>query len=145
MDIFALINNSINFLLYCTMSRAFRSTFYNITMNLWCSKFIKSRISKLNINLRCCCCLKPNRRRNLHQPSISNGNSITIRDNYKTVLNKSINNDLNQACDDCEMVESKQLIERTRALSFEKHHDIREDSDENLNSINAIVMSPTEP
>ncbi len=34
MDIFALTNNSINFLLYCTMSRAFRNTFYSIISKL---------------------------------------------------------------------------------------------------------------
>jgi hypothetical protein len=38
LDMLALINNSINFLLYCSMSRAFRNTFYNLIMNSWCSK-----------------------------------------------------------------------------------------------------------
>lgn len=33
-DILALINNSINFLLYCTMSRAFRSTFYKVMIDM---------------------------------------------------------------------------------------------------------------
>jgi hypothetical protein len=33
LDMLALINNSINFLLYCTMSRAFRNTFYTLIVN----------------------------------------------------------------------------------------------------------------
>jgi hypothetical protein len=33
MDIIALLNNSINFLLYCIMSRAFRTTFYSLVVN----------------------------------------------------------------------------------------------------------------
>lgn len=36
MDIFALINNSINFVLYCIMSRAFRNTFYSIVSQYCC-------------------------------------------------------------------------------------------------------------
>lgn len=36
MDIFALINNSINFVLYCIMSRAFRNTFYSIVSPFCC-------------------------------------------------------------------------------------------------------------
>lgn len=32
LDMLALINNSINFLLYCTMSRAFRNTFYTLIL-----------------------------------------------------------------------------------------------------------------
>jgi hypothetical protein len=45
-DILALVNNSINFLLYCTMSRAFRNTFYNIIVNMWlCRLFRKHCLS----------------------------------------------------------------------------------------------------
>ncbi len=40
MDIIALINNAINFLLYCTMSRQFRETFYNLLISLWCCKSV---------------------------------------------------------------------------------------------------------
>lgn len=35
-DIIALANNSINFLLYCTMSKAFRDTFYKIMSKYMC-------------------------------------------------------------------------------------------------------------
>ena len=41
-DIIALINNSINFLLYCSMSRAFRSTLYNLIVESCCYKCLKS-------------------------------------------------------------------------------------------------------
>ena len=38
MDMIALLNNSINFVLYCTMSRAFRETFYSIFNSVCSSK-----------------------------------------------------------------------------------------------------------
>jgi hypothetical protein len=41
-DIIALINNSINFLLYCSMSRAFRNTLYKLVVDSWCYKCFKS-------------------------------------------------------------------------------------------------------
>lgn len=40
LDMLALINNSINFLLYCTMSRAFRNTFYTIIMKVSCCEWL---------------------------------------------------------------------------------------------------------
>lgn len=39
-DMLALINNSINFLLYCTMSRAFRNTFYQLIMRIRCCAWL---------------------------------------------------------------------------------------------------------
>ena len=41
-DIIALINNSINFLLYCVMSRAFRNTFYQLLVDSWCYKCFRN-------------------------------------------------------------------------------------------------------
>ena len=57
LDIIALINNSINFLLYCAMSRAFRNTFYKIIVDSWCFKCVKntacfSRSNKQNFDKR---------------------------------------------------------------------------------------------
>lgn len=42
LDMLALINNSINFLLYCTMSRAFRNTFYMLIMRFSCCAWLLS-------------------------------------------------------------------------------------------------------
>lgn len=42
LDMLALINNSINFILYCTMSRAFRNTFYMLIMRLSCCAWLLS-------------------------------------------------------------------------------------------------------
>ena len=39
MDIFALINNSINFVLYCSMSRTFRKTFKKVLINMFCNNY----------------------------------------------------------------------------------------------------------
>ncbi len=52
MDIFALTNNSINFVLYCTMSRAFRSTFYSIISKYCCC------FTRLSERIRKGCCKK---------------------------------------------------------------------------------------
>ncbi len=53
LDMLALINNSINFLLYCTMSRAFRNTFYNVMVNLWCCKAFKRYCLSENSKFMC--------------------------------------------------------------------------------------------
>lgn len=59
MDILALFNNSINFLLYCTMSRAFRDTFYKIISKYFCLEKPPSRtlITQASITKR-----EPNKR-----------------------------------------------------------------------------------
>jgi hypothetical protein len=45
MDIIALVNNSINFIIYCSMSRSFRDTFYNLFKNIFCKKLKKQSTS----------------------------------------------------------------------------------------------------
>ena len=67
MDIFALTNNSINFVLYCTMSRAFRTTFYSI-ISKYCCCF--TRLSERIINA---CCKKQTKL--LSPPATSNKSS----------------------------------------------------------------------
>jgi len=49
LDILALINNGINFILYCSMSKQFRDTFVSV--------FRLDAVSRLCA--RCCCCYKP--------------------------------------------------------------------------------------
>ena len=77
LDILALINNSINFLLYCSMSRAFRNTFYNVMVNIWCCKMYKayclSKTSRFGSGM---CKQNNNNNNNSNNFSIFNGNTL---------------------------------------------------------------------
>ncbi len=85
LDMLVLINNSINFLLYCSMSRAFRNTFYNVMVNLWCCKAFK-RVC-LGENSKCLCCSrKPNV--NSTNFSLFSGNTLGLNNNNITVDSK---------------------------------------------------------
>ena len=53
MDIIALINNAINFLLYCIMSRQFRETCYKLLSSLWCFNNTRNGTNHLNNNNNC--------------------------------------------------------------------------------------------
>ncbi|CAK9251677.1 unnamed protein product [Sphagnum jensenii] len=55
LDMLALLNNSINFLLYCTMSRAFRNTFYTLIVNVknCFGCFRQQRRSSASVNRGC--------------------------------------------------------------------------------------------
>jgi hypothetical protein len=78
MDLLALVNNSINFLLYCTMSRAFRNTFYTLIANFWCCTLIRKRILKDNTVTR------TTRKTNVN----SNNFSLFTRDTAYPILNQ---------------------------------------------------------
>nr|QVK45662.1 G protein-coupled receptor [Proales similis] len=64
-DMLALINNSINFLLYCTMSRAFRNTFYDLIVGSVCGQ-AASRLCSA-----CACKIRCRRRNNINSNNFS--------------------------------------------------------------------------
>lgn len=66
-DMVALTNNSINFFLYCAMSRAFRNTFYNTMVSLWCCKFYKRFFVKESSTNSC----RPRRPTNVNSANFS--------------------------------------------------------------------------
>ena len=87
LDIIALINNSINFLLYCSMSRAFRNTFYNLVMSIWCCKHIQAS----NISIISC----KNHKEKMNNFSVYTENSgylLNRNNNNRNIINNEINN-----------------------------------------------------
>lgn len=70
LDMLALINNSINFLLYCTMSRAFRNTFYSLVVK------VKNAMDCFG----CCYCTRdnPNRQSESTRTNSHKGCGLTL-------------------------------------------------------------------
>lgn len=56
MDILALINSAVNFILYCAMSRAFRDTFFRLFCTNQCAQAIIKHVRSLRRPWSTCCC-----------------------------------------------------------------------------------------
>ena len=103
LDIIALINNSINFLLYCSMSRAFRNTFYKLVMSIWCCKHIQAS----NISIISC----KNHKDKMNNFSVFTENSgylLNRNNNNKNGNNNDINNNEINNLDDNKIEDSKE-------------------------------------
>jgi hypothetical protein len=103
LDIIALINNSINFLLYCSMSRAFRNTFYKLVMSIWCCKHIQAS----NISIISC----KNHKDKMNNFSVFTENSgylLNRNNNNKSGNNNDINNNEINNLDDNKIEDSKE-------------------------------------
>lgn len=80
MDLLALTNNSINFVLYCTMSRAFRNTFYSMVSQSCCCFTQIEMFKKLNVS----------KVRKGTQKEFVTQNSVQINDSNKVINNKGL-------------------------------------------------------
>ena len=130
MDIIALVNNAINFLLYCTMSRAFRNTFCTLIVESCCFKALKAHFAdekkctkKANIKTNNFSLFSANSVYALN-PRVNNtgiGNEIEGEQNNKNSIKikhielKSINNGTINKCSS--MIELNPLIKQNEYLN----------------------------
>lgn len=104
MDMFALVNNSINFLLYCSMSRAFRNTFYTLVINMWCCKIFKNSCQQENSKFNC-----SRKKSNLNSNNFSIFTANTVAYAYNMAVNKEKLVNLNKANSNDDLKESTNL------------------------------------
>lgn len=127
-DTVALTNNSINFFLYCAMSRAFRNTFYNTMVSLWCCKFYKRFFVKESSVNSC----RPRRPTNLNSANFSlftatacgQNNLGGSKPSSKNLANSGGKADLIAGAN---QIEAKSAGGKSEAVAVPSVHDVVED------------------